>query len=115
MNPNLTKGEVAMLANIVIHYRHAKKKHPYFCDRLLPISAEGLKLQDALPDMRRELREDIERGECAAFSVAGLELLEFAEAVILHDTAASVEECYDTIAVLLRTIDVLEGRQKLGK
>lgn len=29
--------------------------------------------------------------------------------------AAAVEECYDTIAVLLRMVDVLEGRQKLGK
>ena len=27
----------------------------------------------------------------------------------------AVEECYDAIAVLLRVIDVLEGRQELGR
>ena len=32
-----------------------------------------------------------------------------------EEAAAAVEECYDAIAVLLRVIDVLEGRQPLGR
>lgn len=31
------------------------------------------------------------------------------------DKANAVEECYDAIAVLLRMVDVPEGRQTLGK
>ena len=34
---------------------------------------------------------------------------------MIRKTAAAVEELYDVIAVLLRTIDVIEGRYKLGK
>lgn len=52
----------------------------------------------------------------------GLEASDLADDVwdVLHATEGltfgqAVEECYDAIAVLLRTIDVLEGRQKLGK
>lgn len=37
------------------------------------------------------------------------------DAIANGNTAHAVEECYDAISVLLRTIDVLEGRQKLGK
>ena len=37
------------------------------------------------------------------------------EALANGDKAHAVEELYDMIAVCLRTIDVLEGRQKLGK
>lgn len=42
-------------------------------------------------------------------------MLEVHEALANGDKAHAVEELYDCIAVLLRTIDVLEGRQKLGK
>lgn len=37
------------------------------------------------------------------------------EALVSGDKTHAVEELYDCVAVLLRTIDVLEGRQKLGK
>jgi uncharacterized protein YabN with tetrapyrrole methylase and pyrophosphatase domain len=47
--------------------------------------------------------------------VLDCECWEVAEALANGDTAHAVEELYDCVAVLLRTIDVLEGRQKLGK
>jgi len=43
------------------------------------------------------------------------ETREFEEAMTLKDTAAAVEELYDVIAVCMRIIDVLEGRQELGR
>lgn len=36
-------------------------------------------------------------------------------AVANGDKAQAVEELYDCISVLLRTVDVLEGRQALGR
>ena len=97
------------------HYAHAKEKHPYFCDFIkydgLPFDFAGWHLKDCR-----------ERLVCAreANIVRWDELLdcEKYEAMVEIDhgnTARAVEECYDAIAILLRTIDVLEGRQKLGK
>ena len=46
--------------------------------------------------------------------VNGLEeKFEAIEAIANGDTVNAVEECFDAIAVLLRVIDVLEGRQKI--
>ena len=50
----------------------------------------------------------------SAEAVLNCELAEVYEAYARGDTAHAVEECYDAIAVLLRMIDVLEGRQALG-
>ncbi len=104
------------------HYDHAREKHPYFCDRILPTEAyqptkddASKELQSALLDMRQGLNDAAQEGECSAFAVAGCELLEFAEAVMMGNSAAAIEELYDIIAVLLRIIDVLEHRQPLGK
>ena len=37
------------------------------------------------------------------------------DALLHGDNAHAVDECYDAIAVLLRVVDVIEGRQALGK
>lgn len=42
------------------------------------------------------------------------ELYEVEYAMAKKDVPNSIEECYDAIAVLLRVVDVLEGRQALG-
>ncbi|MGN0845251.1 MAG: hypothetical protein ACI4QT_08555 [Kiritimatiellia bacterium] len=41
------------------------------------------------------------------------ELWEIYDALAHDDKAQAVSECYDAIAVLMRTVDVLEGRQPL--
>ena len=97
------------------HYDHAREKHPCFCDIIkdndLPFDFAGWHLG--------ECRKRLVHAK-AANVVCWDELLdcEKYEAMVeinSGNAAAAVEECYDAIAVLLRTIDVLEGRQKLGK
>lgn len=105
------------------HYAHAKEKHPYFCDGLLPTEVPNPMTEDAMiREIRENLRENrlrLERGRCNANilwnELLNCEVWEATEAMANGDYAHAVEECYDAIAVLLRTIDVLEGRQELGK
>ncbi|MBO7685252.1 MAG: hypothetical protein J6V72_02640, partial [Kiritimatiellae bacterium] len=105
------------------HYAHAKAKHPYFCDALLPTQVPNPMLAD---DMHREIvanlrfmRERLKRGKELKNTlwneILNCEVWEATEAIANNDPAAAVEELYDSVAVLLRTIDVLEGRQALGK
>lgn len=97
------------------HYLHAKEKHPYFCDRLLNYDGDAdyhlTRIQNALQRTRSALASKEISGE----DVLTCDILEVIEAFLKGDTAAAVEECYDCIAVLLRVIDVLEGRQELGR
>lgn len=100
------------------HYDHARRKHPYLCDRMLPAWAEpNIKdhIRRALEDRRARLKQGEADGNLMWNEVLDCECWEVAEALANGDTAAAVEELYDCVAVLLRTIDVLEGRQKLGK
>lgn len=113
MNPEI-------IEKIREHYEHAKKKHPYFCDRLYLSQGMSTKedmlsyLQSKLKRIRQSLAADKECGRLCADLVLNCELVEIEEAICLGNTAAAIEECYDAIAVLLRIIDVLEGRQTLG-
>lgn len=95
------------------HYAHAIEKHPYICDRIIYRSET-----DADTDLgicRAILEAENCAGDVKAVSVIECELCEAMQAYAHGDTSHAIEECYDTIATLLRTIDVLEGRQKLGK
>ena len=95
------------------HYTHARTKHPYFCDRITCLSDVG---SDTHLDIYRStLKAETDNGCVEADTVLMCEFYEALQAYTHGDTANAVEECYDAIAVLLRTIDVLEGRQKLGK
>ena len=99
--------------HIRTHYAHAIEKHPYFCDKITHLSGSSA---DAHLDLQREslsIEEHI--GDVEAVDIIQCELLEAVQAYTHKDAAHAVEELYDCVAVLLRTIDVLEGRQKLGK
>lgn len=125
MNGPITTEETYHISNILKHYAHAKEKHPYFCDKIAPVNfdeedEEGLadyreSVKMRLSDMRSDIEELIKKDELDYNDLVLCELWEVDEAIADGDTAHAVEECYDAIAVLLRTIDVLEGRQKLGK
>ncbi len=111
-----------MVESIATHYRHAVEKHPYFCDVLLPFPYDVLIAEDAIDEIREGLilrRTDIKDLVAAKKLTPDVllkcEQYEVYEAIARKDTAAAVDECYDCIAVLLRMIDVLEGRQPLGK
>lgn len=104
------------------HYEHACTKHPYFCDYIDRLSVgifadkeNNLILTEKwLKDVRQILKKQIEGGFVNALTVLDCEVREFEHAVIRGENEHAVEECYDAIAVLLRVVDVLEGRQKLG-
>lgn len=100
---------------IARHYCHAKSKHPYFADRLFIDEANAthaglsLKISRTICDFERK------SGKAIAETLAECEIAEACDALARGDKAAAVAECYDAIAVLLRIIDVIEGRQALGK
>ncbi len=94
------------------HYAHAKEKHPYFCDGIISPLED---YKSALANQRVRIAAAKSCSMVAACDLIDCELLEaYVEAANGKD-AAAVEELYDCIAVILRAIDVLEGRQELGK
>lgn len=98
---------------IAQHYAHAREKHPYFCDMITSRSET-----DADTDLkmcRQLLVVEKSLGEIEAVNLIDCELCEAMQAYAHGDVAQAVEELYDMIAVCLRTIDVLEGRQELRK
>ena len=106
------------VASIYRHYLHAKEKHPYFCDRLMPKISYGEAQQiteDALTQVRDNLKLETSRGSLIWDLILNCEVWEIHEAIANRDVVRALEECYDAIAVLLRVVDVLEGRQKLGR
>lgn len=112
------------LERAMVHYRHARDKHPYFADRLSYSERTGDDIRDPirakytdelLALRRRDIREASEIGRIVAERVLDCEIAEVYSALAHGDTANAVEECYDVIAVIMRMIDVLQGRQALGK
>jgi hypothetical protein len=104
------------------HYEHAKQKHPYFCDGLLPTQVKGSLTEEAMINSiawniqgsRARIERGMRAGNVLWNEVLNCEVWEATEAMADGNTAAAVKQCYDAIAVLLRTVDVLEGRQALG-
>jgi len=113
-NPTTTE-ETYHVSNILKHYAHAKEKHPYFCDMVTRDIWTVKDVQENIARIRQYIAEDVKRHEVKALSLLICEMREFEEAMTLKDHAAAIEELYDIVAVCLRIIDVLEGRQKLGK
>ena len=100
------------------HYDHAREKHPYFCDWIGPNAAKKCdvrRLETARTATRTRIADAIERGNVGWDDLLDCEVWEVFDALIKGDKAQAVEELYDCIAIILRTIDVLEGRQKLDK
>lgn len=105
--------DAATVIKIAEHYCHAKAKHPYFCDIITCLSESGANTH--LDIYRSTLDAEIKVDDVEADTVLMCEYYEAIHAYTRGDTASAIEECYDAIAVLLRVIDVLEGRQELGK
>lgn len=98
---------------ILLRYDHAREKHPYFCDMITCLSESGADTHLGLA--RGLLAAEIDTGNVEVGDVLECEFYEAMQAYTHGDTSHAVEELYDCVAVCLRTIDVLEGRQKLGK
>ena len=100
------------------HYAHAREKHPYFCDMIEPPAPtdKARKTQNnQLEWTRLIIKTDARRGNLQFGDLLECEVREAYEALYNGDKSQAVEELYDCIAVCLRAIDVIEGRQKLGK
>ena len=107
--------DTAVVLKIAGHYCHARAKHPHFADRLFIDDGDAKWAKRDLESVRMILDIEREQGRVYAETLANCEVAEACEAFASGDKAAAVEECYDAIAVLLRMVDVLEGRQELGK
>lgn len=102
---------------IASHYAHAKDKHPYFCDWMHKKASKSSRtaVEWSLEQSRKWVNSRI-AGNCVGWNdILECEVWEVLDALYKGDKAQAVEELYDCIAVCLRAIDVLEGRQKLGK
>lgn len=104
----------AVVGAIERHYKKAREKHPYFCDTLLYQKWSRDDLVTKLNVDRLNLLEAVHTGTVSMPHVLCCEVSEMA-LDIYDQKPHAVEECYDCIAVLLRVIDVLQGRQALGK
>ena len=118
MNNSTTTEETYHVSNILKHYAHAKEKHPYFCDNLLPeLELDEIRrhTKNVLTSIRKNLEGRARAGHVEWDNLLNCEVWEVLDAIANNDKAQAIEELYDCIAVCLRTIDVLEGRQSLGK
>jgi hypothetical protein len=102
-------------SRIWAHYDHARTKHPYFCDTLLSSTLPPTYHEEVLSGTRRMLLTEQSFNQLRALSLLECEEDELKLAISRDDISNAIEEAYDCIAVLLRVIDVLEGRQPLGR
>ena len=107
------------LSRVVKHYRHAREKHPFFADVMVREWIRGNGKQCDVNFLLDEARmtlyaRNISRN-VSCFDILTCELYEIAEAVNRKNDKDAISECYDAIAVLMRMVDVLVGRQKLGR
>ncbi len=105
------RPEVA--AKVAEHYEHARRKHPYFAHTLF-LERDAFEAAKTLARTRRCLDFERGEGEVVAETVLNCEICEATHALACGDKPHAVEEIYDAIAVLLRIVDVIEGRQALG-
>ena len=99
--------------NAALHYAKALRKHPRFADALFGDDAAD-DAQDVLDAMRRELDYLAKNNWLDASALATCEICEAQLANAHGDKAACVDELYDAVAVMMRMIAVVEGKQKLG-
>jgi hypothetical protein len=105
MNPEI-------IEKIEKHYIHAQRKHPYFCDKLTYLN--DFCADSALSTVRTMLNNAIKIGHVSFMDVLTCELFEAEKEMAVGNKKRAIEELLDMIAVCLRGIDVLEGRQALG-
>ncbi len=111
----LQQHKLHRITRILSHYDHAREKHPYFCDRLLSSTLPPTYREEVLSGTRRMLLTQQAFNQVYALSLLECEEDELKLAISRGDISNAIEEVYDCIAVLLRVVDVLEGRQPLGR
>lgn len=105
----LLKLSDGTLAGIKAHYAHAQEKHPHFADKVCEMPADFFEF------MAKFKKEEAERaGEIKAYDVLMAEIDELFAELMRGDMTRAREEAFDAIAVVLRIIDVIDGRAKFG-
>ena len=109
--------------NAALHYAKALRKHPRFADELFAICERNKRVVEDEDYLREicdleETREDIylatRDGTLEARYLLSCEIEEAHVEYLRGDNAACVGELYDAVAVLMRMIAVVEGKQRLG-
>lgn len=106
-----------MINAIVGAYDRAREKHPYFCDWLKPNATSGADMKrvaDGLNMARARVAAAIAVSNVGWDDLLDCETWGIIEALANDNISLAVRKCYAAIAVLLRTVDALEGRQPLG-
>ena len=108
--------------NAASHLLKAVRKHPRFADALFSTSERNERIRaTALSQAEcglEEMREDIYLStRDGTLEASYLLSCEIAEAEVEHmrgNAAETISELYDAVAVLMRMIAVVEGKQRLG-
>ena len=95
------------------HFLKAVRKHPRFADELFP-STDVAEAGQSLQEARDLVAHFVTNGGVDGVMLAQREIAESQFANAMHQKAACVDELYDAVAVLMRMIAVVEGKQKLG-
>lgn len=114
MENSSNKLSVAVIEKVAEHYEHAKEKHPFFAHGLFLEGDSASDAEHTLAQMRMCLKHEKNENNVLAETVLNCEISEAAQAYASGDKAHAVEECYDSIAVLLRMIDAIDGREPLA-
>jgi len=99
-------------SEICAHYYHAMKKHPYFADKWTENDHDHYALE--AESKKRAIKARAEIGDVSARLVLQAEIAEVFEAITRGDLAQAKEEIFDTIAVLLRMKNVIDGVERFG-
>ena len=104
-----------------LHYAKALRKHPRFADALFSMWEYNPNRENVLDEIdidfaeaREDLRVDERHKAVVAGSIISVKTLGAFIEHLRGDKAACVDELYDAVAVLMRMIAVVEGKQKLG-
>ena len=97
-----------------LHYANALRKHPRFADKMFTYP-EVANAEKSLAAMRLWLRSQAAYDSLDGMTLTQCEIVEAQLANARGDKAACVDKLYDAVAVLMRMIATVEGKQRLGK
>lgn len=109
----------ADLEAIARHYEHACAKHPFFADAFVPSFGDAVLTAQyyagGLAAWRSCVEAKFKNGSATCNDVLQCEIAEIYDAYCKGEVEHAIEEIFDSIAVLVRMLDVLRGTQKLGR
>lgn len=104
------------------HYMESKKQHPCLCNGQMPWEVSDHKKEDVEKQIALRLAEAENRvatgnayNELLWNELLDLYLWRSESALVNDDKSAAVKSLYKLVAVALREIDVIEGREKVCK